>query len=218
MQRHGQQHQADVIEEKAPVARNGADDEANQRHKTQNTHRFFAALRSGGKTVRAPQAQHKGDADDHHNVTDHFQRIERDGLQQARRCRVHAAPKRKIQRHDHDGDGVGDRRHRDRQRHIALGTVREDVGDIARRAAGHQDHAQCNAGTHVQQQRQAIGNRRQHDKLRRNAHGHGPGHARHALEVFDARIQRNAKHQKSQHTVEQRQGCGVEVQPYFVHR
>ena len=216
MQYHGQQHQPHVVEEVAPVARHGPDDETDQADKAEDAHGLVHPLRETRQLLRTQNAQRKRQPDDGDDVPRHLQRVERNTAQQRRRRGVQTAPEREVERHEHNGQRVGDRRHRHRQRHIAPGPVREDIAHIARRAARHQDHAQRNAGAGLEQQREHKGHGRQHDELRRNAHRHRTGHAQHALEVGHARIERNAEHEKTQHHVERHQRRGVEVEAYFV--
>ena len=146
MQDDGDQHQTHIVQKVAPVARNGGHDETDQRQKADDAQRLFEALGPDRKKADAQQAQHKGQADDEQYVRKHLRRVQGDVGQQLGACGVHAAPKREVQRHGHHRDGIGHRGHRHAQRHIALGPVREDVAHIAGRAAGDEDHAQCDAG------------------------------------------------------------------------
>ncbi len=63
----------------------------------------------------------------------------------------------------------------------------------------------------------AKGDRGQGEELRDDARGKRHRHARDAAEVLQARVQRNAEHQKGQHPVEHRQRGRVEVEPDLVH-
>ena len=91
---------------KAPVAGNGADDEADERQKADDAHGPGHLARGTRKLVRAPQAQHERQADDDEDVTQHLQRIERNRLEQGRCRGVQPAPEGKVQRHKHDGERV----------------------------------------------------------------------------------------------------------------
>jgi hypothetical protein len=77
---------------------------------------------------------------------------------------------------------------------------------------------QRNAGRHAEQQREAKGDGRQRHELRTHAHRKSQRHAQHAPEVLQARVQRNAEHQKSQHRIEGGQRSRVEVQADLVDR
>jgi hypothetical protein len=94
--------------------------------------------------------------------------------------------------------------------------VGEDVGHVAGRAAGDQDHAERDRAADVEQQGQQERDRRQQQELRDHSDGDGPGPLRRELEVVQLRVERDPEEDRPDHDLERRQRALVEGDPDVV--
>lgn len=112
-----------------------------------------------------------------------------------------------------DGVVLGDRH---RQRNVATRPVREDVGDVAGRAARHEDHAERDRPLHAEQQRQQERQRGQQRELCCHGHRERPGLAQRQPEVGEPRVHGDAEQDQSQDDLQRGEGPGVERDPDVV--
>ena len=213
MEEDRHEHDADVVHEDRPVAGDPDHDHRTEGEERDRADDLAGALGEARPPRRDRDADDERDADDGADLDQHVDGVERDVLEQLLAGGVQRAPERDVERHRHDRQHVAHRGHRHRERHVAAGAVGEDVGDVAGRAAGHQDHAEGHRAAHVEEQGQHEGERREHQELRDDPDGDRPGPLGGGEEVRGAGLERDTEQDRADDDLQRRQRPLLEGDP-----
>ena len=199
-----------------PVGPQGEHDDGDEKNQGKDPKRAPGFFGQAWKQPADGQPRGQGDPQDDENGEKDIYGAEADLAQNLGRVGIEAAPEGQVERgHDHRR-GRGNGGHADRYGAVAPGQMGHDVGQVAARAGGHQDHAQGHGGVRAQIEGQQEGEGRQQDELGGQADGRGLGGDQNAFEILGLHVQGDPEHHQPDGGVDHHQPLGVEVQPDLI--
>ena len=215
MDEHHDEDVFDTLQEGVDISGEREDHHDEEKEDGNPLERLFQRLGDFGQELRAEDAEGERDAQqDEDGLEDIPQGDDqrRDLARDFRSMEIKVAPDIKVGRGHQDGERRADRGQGNGQLDIGLGQGGHEVGDVASRAGGHQDHAETHhrrdPGTHQPGQAESEG--RQQDQLAEHAEQDGLGFLENFDEDAGLDAQGNAEHDESKHDVDRVHAAGVE--------